>query len=333
MAETVIAGRYHLERSLGKGGMGDVYLAKDKLLEGELVALKVINSKYATDPQFRKSFLRDIQATRKIIHPNVVQSFEVGEVDGRLYFVMEYIEAETLEELLENRGRLEVERVIRLVAEIAKGLAAIHDVGVIHGDLKSANILVTSIDTIKISDFGLSHAKACCLEPQQELIGSKAYLAPESWEGEFSSASDIYALGVIAYEAVTGLLPFGDEHGAEMRHRHANVVPRPVMEERDVPRWFSDLIDRMLAKLPIQRPPSAAAIQSEINEQISDESIDYCRALQIAMSVSDLVEEGREELWEISHFGVNKNITRIAAALQDPLPENNKSEKPKRAKK
>lgn len=322
-----------MERSLGKGGMGDVYLVKDNLLEGELVALKIINSKYATDPQFRRSFLRDIQATRKIVHPNVVQSFEVGEVDGRLYFVMEYVEAETLEELLGNRGRLGVERVIWLVDEIARGLAAIHDVGVIHGDLKSANILVTSIDTIKISDFGLSQAKACCLEPQRELIGSKAYLAPEAWEGEFSSASDIYALGVIAYEAVTGLLPLGDEHSAEMHHRHANVIPRPVIEERDVPRWFSDLIDRMLAKLPSQRPPNIAAIQSEVKEQVSEESIDYCRALQIAMSVSDLVEEGREELWEISHFGVNKNITNISAALQNPLPEKNKSEKTKRGKK
>jgi serine/threonine protein kinase len=260
----LIAERYRLGRLLGKGGMGEVYLAVDLTLNNSEVALKILDADLCHDERHVKRFTREMQLTRDIVSPHVVRTFDLGKHGDRLFITMEYLSGETLDQSIETG--IEISLLVDLLRQIALGLQAIHDGGIVHRDLKPANIMVTAQGVVKITDFGVARPQISALTAHSEVIGSAQYLAPEAWTGaEPGPTFDIYAFGVLAYQMVTGVLPIDGGAPAELmfKHMRSQIVP-PIELRKSCPLWLSQLIVRMLAKAPDGRPGSAAEIVAEI---------------------------------------------------------------------
>lgn len=262
------AGRYILKQLLGTGGMGSVYLASDSLLGDEPIAIKVLHVELCKNEKHTQRFLREVKLTRKVTHPNVVRTFDAGEENGRLFFTMEYARGVTLKERLQNQEPLEAYLTAVIIREVCKGLQAIHDAEIIHRDLKPGNIILTSDDSVKITDFGVAKPGVSDLTGHNEIIGSIPYMAPEVWVGKnVGPQADIYALGVVAYEMLTGVLPFDGDSPAELMCKHLDqkpVSPRDLNEQ--IPAWLDELVLRMLQKEQTLRPDGASAIVSLIDQ-------------------------------------------------------------------
>jgi eukaryotic-like serine/threonine-protein kinase len=202
----LFAGRYKIVRVLGSGGMGEVYLVKDALLgEDEFIALKVLHQQLSKDERQSKRFLREVQLTRKVTHPHIIRTFDAGEFGGRLYFTMEYVEGVSLKERM-NGEPLSLEETCRIVTHICEGLGAIHEAGIVHRDLKPANVMLLKDGGVKIADFGVARPRWSELTGENEVVGSAPFMAPEVWLGkEIGPAADLYAVGALAYEMVTGV--------------------------------------------------------------------------------------------------------------------------------
>ncbi len=280
------ADRYALERLLGSGGMGKVYLVSDSMLPGEKVALKVLNLELGSQDALIQRFLREVQLTRRVTHRNVVRTFDVGNSAGRLYFTMEVIEGQTLRELVGGQP-LPIEEALRFLQQLCYGLAAIHHHDIVHRDLKSSNVIATPDGILKITDFGVARPGASELTGSDELLGSATHIAPETWKsGEATHLSDIYALGVIAYEMVTGILPFDGRTPHELMFKHLKLAPVPPVEiNPEVPRWLDSLIIRMLDKDPSMRPASAEAVVREATTRMRKSTVEDVRALSFEQEV------------------------------------------------
>jgi serine/threonine-protein kinase len=258
----VIGNRYRIQRQLGRGGMGAVYLADDEVL-GEPVALKIIASAFSTDPvALVDRFRREASAARKVSSPNVIRIHDLGETrDGLLYLSMEYFPGRTLAEMLSARGRLGAADLREIGAQICDGLGAAHTAGVIHRDLKPQNVLVGERNAVKLIDFGLAKtAFLTSLTATGLMMGTPHYMSPEQVRGKDCDArSDIYSLGALIYHAATGQPPFDGENAIAIGFAHCSEVPRPPRElAPEVSERLSDMLLRALAKEPKQRPASAA---------------------------------------------------------------------------
>ncbi|MBX7136454.1 MAG: serine/threonine protein kinase [Oligoflexia bacterium] len=253
--------------------MGRVYLAKDTLLENEVVALKVLHGDLSRDEKHSKRFLREVQLARKVSHPNIVRTFDAGTVGGQLYFTMEYAPGQSLKERLQF-GALGAAEVCRILIEILGGLGAIHSCGIIHRDLKPANVILGENGSVKIADFGIARNGVSDLTGHNELVGSIAYLAPELWKGrEVSNSADLYALGIMAYEMLTGELPFEAEVAATMMCKHLEDKPVPPAERvPGVPGWLNALILKLLEKDPAKRPQSAGELKKLIDSALKTDA-------------------------------------------------------------
>jgi serine/threonine-protein kinase len=243
--QTLGEGRYHLGDVIGYGGMATVYRAEDSRL-GRTVAIKVLADNLAADPSFRERFLREARLAARLGHRNVVQVFDVGENGDRPFIVMECVEGSTLADAL-AAGPLPPKRVLDLARQVADGLAHAHGAGLVHRDIKPGNLLLARDGTVKIADFGIARAAdSATLTRTGAVIGTAAYLAPEQAAGlPATAAADIYAFGVVLYEALTGRR-FGD-------HRATGTVSRaPGLENAEPP--LKDTIDRCLAERPADRP-------------------------------------------------------------------------------
>jgi tRNA A-37 threonylcarbamoyl transferase component Bud32 len=259
--DTVLAGRYKIERMIGSGGMASVYLASDLHLENKKIALKVLHSQFAEDKSYVKRFLREVQLMNKVSHKNVVKTFDIGTDKGSIFFTMEYVPADSLEKLIDTCAFTE-RQIAQLTIEICKGLRAIHEIGIIHRDLKPANILVLKDGSIKITDFGVARERYSRLTSKTQKVGSVCYMAPEIWLGKkLTAAIDFYSLGVVLYELTTGDVPFEHEWPGELMRMHLEeaVVP-PIEVNKNVPSWLNELILRLLSKTPKGRPKSAEEI-------------------------------------------------------------------------
>jgi serine/threonine-protein kinase len=257
----VLAQRYRVQRLLGKGGMGAVYLADDEVLH-ELVALKVISSAFASDEQAMIArFRREAAAARKVSSPAVIRIHDLGEArPGLLYLSMEYFAGRTLSELIAQRGLVPIKDVTDILAQVCAGLEAAHGAGVIHRDLKPSNVLVGERGAVKIIDFGLATtAVGDGLTATGAILGTPHYMAPEQVRGKAVDArSDIYALGALAYHLVTGRPPFGGDNAIAIGFAHLSETPQPPREIRkDCPAPLEAAILAALAKAPDQRPASA----------------------------------------------------------------------------
>jgi serine/threonine protein kinase len=270
--DETVAGRYRLERSLGNGGMGEVFVATDTVLDRR-VALKRLSSALTEDEAARARFLREARALARISSPNVVAVFDAGD-DTEPYLVMELIEGTTLSTVLRTTGSLPLERARAIGAGIAAGLAAAHEQGVIHRDVKPSNIFLTASDEPKVGDFGIARLERgdMTLTMTGQAFGSAAYVSPEqATGGRVDARSDLYSLGCVLYEMLAGRRPFeGDEPVAlTYQHVHTEPVPLDALDVGIAPELAS-LVDALLAKDPADRPQTADEVRAALEATPAD---------------------------------------------------------------
>ena len=272
--DRLFAGRYKIGRVLGCGGMGTVYLAQDTVLGGEEVALKILHLDRVADDSHVQRFLREVQLTRRVTHPNVVRTFELGQEGEKLFFTMEVVHGTTLKEYAKTH-QLEPHEVARLIAEISKGLHAIHEQGVVHRDLKLSNVMVSENGAVKIADFGVARPEVSDLTCTDEIVGSATHMSPEVWKGNpITAATDLYSLGIMAFELLTRQLPFEAQTCHEMMWKHINATPKhPIELCPELPLWLDQLVVRLLAKDPANRFATAYALVEEIAHHLGDPSL------------------------------------------------------------
>ena len=217
----MIAERYMIVSSLGEGGMADVYLAIDTILNRE-VAIKVLRGELSKDPVTLLRFQREANAVSKLNHPNVVDVYDVGEFEGRHYIVMEYVRGRTLKQLISQRGALHQEEAVNIMIQLTSAVQHAHENDIIHRDIKPQNVLVKDDGTVKITDFGIALAHDTVQLTQSDaVLGSAHYLAPETTRGETpSNQVDIYALGIVFYELLTGNVPFHGDNPVQIAMKH-----------------------------------------------------------------------------------------------------------------
>jgi eukaryotic-like serine/threonine-protein kinase len=264
--ETLAEGRYRVEDVLGRGGMASVYLARDGELERP-VAVKVLAEHLADQPGFRDRFLREARLAAQLSHPNIVQVFDVGEEDGTPFIVMECVEGSTLADELRARGPLEPEEVVDLALQICGGLEQAHAAGLVHRDIKPQNLLLRPDGTVKIADFGIARAaETTRLTQMGSVLGTAAYLSPEQALGEEVTASaDIYSLGCVLYELLTGRTPHVFKTLPELVVKHREEAIQPLRELRpEVPERLEAAVMHALARNPQYRPESTALLAEEL---------------------------------------------------------------------
>jgi eukaryotic-like serine/threonine-protein kinase len=252
--DTLVDGRYRVLNRLGSGGMADVYCAEDSHL-GRQVALKVLYQRFAQDAEFVERFKREAQAAAGLTHPNVVNVFDRGEHDGTYYIAMEYLPGSTLKEVIAERGALDQEAVIDIGVQILRAASFAHRRGVVHRDLKPHNVMLDDAGNAKVTDFGIARAGASEMTEAGSIMGTAQYLSPEQAQGQLAtSQSDLYSVGIILYELLTGRLPFDGESAVAIAVQHLNDPPPPISSLRpDVAPELEAAVMRALAKDPAAR--------------------------------------------------------------------------------
>jgi eukaryotic-like serine/threonine-protein kinase len=255
---TFARGRYRVVRTLGDGAMAKVLLAQDGELD-RAVAVKVLDEERAQDPSFRARFAREARVAASLSHPNIVTVFDAGEADRRPFIVMEFVEGRTLYERLREEGPLPADEVVRIARQVAAGLEHAHANGLVHRDLKPSNLIERDDGTVKIADFGIARSiDATALTEEGTILGTAAYIAPEQAEGGLvSPQTDLFALGVVLYELLTGRQPWKIDSLAALAGRRE--APAPELP-RGTPEGLRLAIERSLEPEPADRPASAADV-------------------------------------------------------------------------
>jgi eukaryotic-like serine/threonine-protein kinase len=274
----ILDGRYRLGSLLGVGGMASVYLASDRVLERQ-VAVKVLSPPYAQDPVFVERFRREARSAARLSHPNVVAVFDSGSDAGEHYLVMEYVAGQSLAELLADQGRLAPRRAAELGVEVCAALAAAHAQGLVHRDVKPANVLVGAEGRVKVADFGIVKAAATVtLTGNGTVLGTAAYLSPEQAQGgPVDARSDLYSLGCVLYELVTGAPPFGsgaDSAPVAVATRHLHQPPEPPSAHNpQVDASLDAVVLTALAKDPARRYQRASELQAALERVLAGEAV------------------------------------------------------------
>jgi serine/threonine-protein kinase len=281
--QTAIAGRYSLERELGRGGMGAVFLARDLKLD-RLVAIKVLPPELAVRPELRERFLRETRTAASFSHPNIVSVHSVEETGSLLFFVMSFVDGETLTQRVKRQGPLPVADATRLLQEIAWALSYAHGRGVVHRDVKPDNVLLErATGRALVMDFGIARSVAASgLTQMGETIGTPHFMSPEQAAGDkLDGRSDLYSLGLVAYYAVTGRLPFDAESAQAIMVAHISQPAQPVARYRpDLPGPLAAVIDRCLAKDPDHRFPTGEAL-GEALEGVKSRRVEVAPSLRL----------------------------------------------------
>ncbi len=262
MTNRVLDQRYELLERVGGGGMADVYKAQDRLLDRP-VAVKILHAQFQSDEEFIEKFHREAQAAARLSHPNIVNIYDVGASGDDHYIVMEYVPGRTLKELIQQRGHLAPEEALTITGEIAEALAHAHAHGLVHCDIKPHNILMMNDQTAKVADFGIARAVTeSTMTYSGNVIGSVHYFSPEQAKGTMiTPKSDVYSLGVVLYEMLTGELPFTGENPVSIAMKHLQDEPTPVRRiDPDIPPVVEALVSRMMAKDPAMRPSSEEVV-------------------------------------------------------------------------
>ena len=265
--QTLIDDRYGLLSLLGSGGMARVYRAHDEFL-GRDVALKILREQYSEDEQFVERFHREAQSAASLSHPNIVQIYDRGcSEDGRYYIVMEHVSGGTLKEHLQSRGPLEPDLAAEVIAQIARALGVAHRRGIVHRDVKPHNVLVTKKGDVKVADFGIAQAaSAITISQTSQVLGTVNYMSPEQAMGKPATpANDLYSLGIVFYEMLTGKVPFEAESPAAVAIKHMNEPPRPPKElNPEVPEGMNVLVMKLLSKKAEARPADAGELVEDL---------------------------------------------------------------------
>jgi len=266
---TVFNGRYELHRRLGRGGMAEVFLARDQLLDRP-VAVKVLFPEFATDPSFVERFRREATAAANLNHPNIVGVYDWGEADNTYFIVMEYIDGRTLGEILRAEGPLHPDRVADVGADVAAALGFAHRNGVVHRDVKPGNVILTTAGIVKVADFGIARAMTDTAEDNLTqvgtVMGTAAYFSPEQARGDaVDPRSDIYSLGCVLYELLVGRPPFAGDSPVGIAYKHVHEPPQPPRQiDSSVPVALEAIVLKCLAKNPANRYPSAEDLRADL---------------------------------------------------------------------
>ena len=247
--------RYEIIKTIGEGGMANVYLANDTILDRK-VAIKVLRGDLSNDEKFIRRFKREALSVSNLSHPNIVEVYDVGEEDGNYYIVMEYIEGKTLKQLLQKRGALTLNEVIDIMTQLTDGLAHAHEAYIIHRDIKPQNIMIEDNGLVKITDFGIAMAlNSTQLTQTNSVMGSVHYLPPEQANGKGSTVkSDIYSLGILMYELLTGSVPFKGDTAVEIALKHMKEkIPSIRKQNPTIPQSVENIVLKATAKNPKNR--------------------------------------------------------------------------------
>ena len=270
----IFAGRYKIIRQIGRGGMADVYLARDLILDGEEVAVKVLRTNYQTDPIAVARFQREAKAMADLDHPNIVRITDIGEEDGQQYLAMEYVAGLDLKRYIKENAPLSNEEAVRLMGQILLAMRLAHTQGIIHRDLKPQNVLLTSDGNAKVSDFGIAVAFAeTSLTQTNSMLGSVHYLSPEQARGSKASVqSDIYAMGIIFYEMLTGHIPYDGDSAVTIALQHfQKPLPSIIEENKNVPQALENVVIKATAKKLSDRYKSVAEMYVDLSSCLSYE--------------------------------------------------------------
>ena len=274
-----ISDRYQIIKSIGEGGMANVYLAYDTILDRN-VAVKVLRGDLATDEKFVRRFQREALSASSLSNPNIVEVYDVGEDNGEYYIVMEYIEGKHLKNLIKKRGKLSVSEAVDIVMQITDGLSIAHDSYIIHRDIKPQNIMVLENGLVKITDFGIAMAmNSTQLTQTNSVMGSVHYLPPEQASGKGSTLqSDIYSIGILFYELLTGKLPFKGENAVEIALKHLKEPLPSIREELpNIPQSVENIIIKATAKNPKNRYADAREMHEDLKTCLSPSRNDEAR--------------------------------------------------------
>ncbi|MGD0273037.1 MAG: Stk1 family PASTA domain-containing Ser/Thr kinase [Gaiellaceae bacterium] len=259
-------GRYKVLKKLGSGGMATVYLAEDQEL-GRRVAIKILNAKHASDEQFVERFRREASSAAGLSHPNIVQIYDRGKAEGTYYIAMEVSEGRTLKELIIDRGPSPIPVAVNYGRQILAALRFAHRNGVVHRDIKPHNVLVDDEGRVKVTDFGIARAGASEMTEVGSIIGTAQYLSPEQARGApVDARSDLYSVGVVLYELLTGEAPYNGETPVEIAMKHLSAIPEPPSVKRpEVPPELDAVVLRALAKNPDDRYQSVEEMDADLN--------------------------------------------------------------------
>jgi serine/threonine-protein kinase len=273
MVGEVLADRYELEELVGTGGMSSVFRAHDRLLDRK-VALKILHQQYSGDGEYVERFRREARSVAALSHPNIVTVIDRGEHEGRQFIVFEYVDGENLKRLIERRGPAPVATVLELGMQIARGLSFAHQQGLVHRDVKPQNVLLNGDGQAKVTDFGIARS----LDVQHGMtqtgtvLGTSDYIAPEQAQGQrVDEHTDVYSLGVVIYELLTGEVPFPAENFVAVAMRHINEPPPPIRDKRpDVPPRVEAAVQRAMAKDPADRFQTMADFCRELDACLAE---------------------------------------------------------------
>ena len=268
----IFAGRYRIIKQIGRGGMADVYLAKDLILDGEEVAVKVLRTNYQTDPIAVARFQREARAMADLDHPHIVRITDIGEEDGQQYLAMEYVAGLDLKRYIKEHYPLSNEEAVRIMGQILLAMRLAHTKGIVHRDLKPQNILLTPDGTAKVTDFGIAVAFAeTSLTQTNSMLGSVHYLSPEQARGSKATVqSDIYAMGIIFYEMLTGHIPYDGDSAVTIALQHfQKPLPSVIAENPSVPQALENVVIKATAKKLTDRYKSVSEMYVDLSSSLS----------------------------------------------------------------
>ena len=315
--------RYEIVRSIGEGGMANVYLGYDTILDRN-VAIKVLRGDLSNDEKFVRRFQREALSASSLSHPNIVEMYDVGEDDGIYYIVMEYVEGQTLKQLLKRRGNLTLSETIDIMLQLTDGMAHAHDSYIIHRDLKPQNIMIQDDGQIKITDFGIAMAlNSTQLTQTNSVMGSVHYLPPEQANGKGSTIkSDIYSMGIIFYELLTGSLPFKGENAVEIALKQMKE-PLPSLRDDNpsIPMSVENVILKATAKNPKNRYSDSRAMHDDLltvldDSRLSEEKYKYAYPE---------TEENTKVIKKIDSTKQEEEKEEVAEKIQDKEDKRNKT--------
>src|SRR5215208_249921 len=293
--DTLVDGRYRIIRRLGSGGMADVYCAEDLQL-GRRVALKLLYRRFAEDEEFVERFRREASSAAGLQHPNVVAVFDRGEFDGTYYIAMEFLEGRSLKQLVRQEGALDPDRAIDLVIQILKAARFAHRRGIVHRDIKPHNVIVDDEGRAKVTDFGIARAGASDMTETGSIMGTAQYLSPEQAQGQpVSPRSDLYSIGVMLYELLTGRVPFEAESPVTIALKHVSEPPIPPAELNPaIPPALEAVVLRALEKDPARRYADADEFAAALMDARERPTVVEKRVAAYPMPADPFVDEERD---------------------------------------